>query len=92
MADRIVILSSGRVVADGSPRQLATDAGTGTGGISFGAPAGLDTAPLADALGEGVTVREPTPGRYRIEGASGPARPRRWPPGWPSGTSRSPTW
>jgi hypothetical protein len=33
----------------------------------------LETASLASELGPGVTVRETAPGRYRIEGASGPA-------------------
>jgi hypothetical protein len=33
----------------------------------------LDTVALALQLGPGVSVRETAPGRYRIEGASGPA-------------------
>jgi ABC-2 type transport system ATP-binding protein len=71
MADRIVILARGRVVLDGAPAQLT--AATGTTGLVFGAPAGLDTASLATALGAGAQVTEVTAGRYRVTGVSGPA-------------------
>jgi ABC-2 type transport system ATP-binding protein len=70
MADRIVILSAGRVVLEGTPQGLT--ASRGTVGLTFGAPAGLDTASLAAALGTGASVKERAPGRYDIEGASGP--------------------
>ena len=70
MADRIVILSSGRVVLEGTPQGLT--ASRGTVGLTFGAPAGLDTASLAAALGRGASVVERAPGRYDIEGTSGP--------------------
>jgi ABC-2 type transport system ATP-binding protein len=70
MADRIVILSSGRVVLEGTPQGLT--AATSTTRLTFGAPAGLDTASLAAALGGGARVEERAPGRYDIEGASGP--------------------
>ncbi len=74
MADRIVILSSGRVVREGTPAELTggAGAGAGAGGMSFGAPAGLETGSLAEALGGGASVQETAPGRYRVEGASGP--------------------
>ena len=67
MADRIVIMSRGRVVLEGTPRELAagggsTDAGpagkrqSGTGAVvSFGAPPGLDTV----ALGGRGRTRDP---------------------------------
>jgi ABC-2 type transport system ATP-binding protein len=71
MADRIVILSSGRVVLEGTPGELTS--GAGANGVSFGAPAGLEVGSLAAELGPGTTVQETAPGRYRIEGASGPA-------------------
>ena len=71
LADRIVILSQGRVVLEGAPQELT--APTGSPGLVFGAPAGLDTASLAAALGSGVTVTEDAAGRYRVSGASGPA-------------------
>jgi ABC-2 type transport system ATP-binding protein len=70
MADRIVIVSSGRVVLEGTPHALTTS--RGTVGLTFGAPAGLDTASLAAALGSGARVVERAPGRYDIEGVSGP--------------------
>ena len=70
MADRIVILSSGRVVLEGTPYGLT--ASRGTVGLTFGAPSGLDTASLAAALGTGASVVERAPGRYDIEGVSGP--------------------
>jgi ABC-2 type transport system ATP-binding protein len=71
MADRIVILASGRVVLEGAPRALT--AATGSTATSFGAPAGLDTSSLAAALGGGAVVTETAPGRYRMEGVAGPA-------------------
>jgi ABC-2 type transport system ATP-binding protein len=71
MADRIVILSKGRVVLDGAPSDLT--AATGATGLVFGAPAGLDTASLAATLGVGAHVTEIATGRYRVTGVSGPA-------------------
>ena len=71
MADRILILSKGRVVLDGVPAELT--AATGVTGLAFGAPAGLDTASLAAALGSGARVTEDSAGRYRVTGVSGPA-------------------
>jgi ABC-2 type transport system ATP-binding protein len=70
MADRIVIMSSGRVIVEGSPSELCS--GEGANSVSFGSRAGLEVATLAGALGSGVTVSEVSSGRYRIEGASGP--------------------
>src|SRR5580700_10038908 len=71
VTDRIVIVSSGRVVLAGTPTELS--GGAGSNRVSFGAPPGLDTGALALQLGQGVSVQETAPGRYRIEGASGPA-------------------
>jgi ABC-2 type transport system ATP-binding protein len=70
MADRIIILSAGRVILEGTPTEL-----TRTGradGLSFGAPDGLDTASLAATLGSGAQVAETTPGRYHVDGVAGP--------------------
>jgi ABC-2 type transport system ATP-binding protein len=82
MADRIAIVSSGRVVREGTPRALAEAAGHGQPIVTFGATTGLDlmgmTAALRDAAGGApVAVTEVTgePGRYRIEGA-GAADPK----------------
>jgi ABC-2 type transport system ATP-binding protein len=71
MADRIIILAAGHVVLEGTPRTLSA-AGSSAPAFTFGAPAGLDTASLALALGPGAQVREVTVGRYRAEGVSGP--------------------
>jgi ABC-2 type transport system ATP-binding protein len=79
MADRIVILSAGRVVLEGTPHELM--AATSTTRLTFGAPAGLDTVSLATALGAGARVHERAPGRYDIEGAS-----------WPEATAALATW
>ena len=68
MADRIVILSSGRIVLEGTPRELATAGGRATPVLTLGAPAGLDTAAWAAAVGGGTVVTETAPGRYRVEG------------------------
>ena len=73
MADRIVILSRGQVVLDGAPAELTAATAAGAPALVFGAPAGLDTASLASALGAGASVSEVAPGRYRVTGVSGPA-------------------
>jgi ABC-2 type transport system ATP-binding protein len=70
MADRIAILSAGRVVRAGTPQELA--AAGGPPGLSFGAAPGLDTAALAASLGTGAEVAEESTGRYRVRGVSGP--------------------
>jgi ABC-2 type transport system ATP-binding protein len=70
MADRIVILSAGRVVLEGTPQGLTAATSSG---LTFGAPPGLDTGALAAALGSGASVSEGAPGRYRVDGVSGPA-------------------
>ena len=70
MADRIVIVSAGRVIVEGTPSELSS--GAGANGVTFGTDAGLETASLAEALGAQVSVAETAPGRYHIEGASGP--------------------
>ena len=72
LADRIVILSSGRIVREGTAHELTTAGAASTTAITtFGAPSGLDTASLADAVGPGATATETTPGRYRVEVPSG---------------------
>jgi ABC-2 type transport system ATP-binding protein len=72
LADRIVILSSGRVVLEGAPHELIA-AGTTHTVISFGATPGLDTTALASATAPDATATETAPGRYRIEAATTPA-------------------
>jgi ABC-2 type transport system ATP-binding protein len=70
LADRVVIVDHGRVVATGSPAELMR-AGGGSD-IRFGAPAGLDTAGLAAAVG--APVVEESPGEYRVDGEATPTR------------------
>ena len=60
LADRVVIVDHGRVVASGTPAELTA---TGTDRrIRFAAAAGLDTTGLGSAVGAPVT--EETPGKY----------------------------
>ena len=70
MADRIVILAAGRVVLEGTPQGLTAAAAPGAGFpsvVTFGAPAALDVAALAAAVGPGTTAVETAAGRYRVE-------------------------
>jgi ABC-2 type transport system ATP-binding protein len=69
LADRVVILDRGRLVAEGTPSDLMA-AGAGRE-IRFGAPAGLPVDELAAALS--APVAEERPGEYRVEAAATPA-------------------
>jgi len=60
MADLVVIIDRGRVVASGTPAELMRSGGTAE--IRFGAPPGLDTAALGKTLMAGVD--EVAPGEY----------------------------
>jgi ABC-2 type transport system ATP-binding protein len=71
MADRIVIMAGGRIVTEGSVVDLM--AASPSDGVRFGAPPGLDTVSLAAALGTGARVAETAPGRYQLDGVSGPS-------------------
>ncbi len=68
LADRIVIIDRGRVVAAGRPDEI----GGGAESIRFSSVAGLDVAGLATAMGGPVT--EGPPGRYSV--ALEPSPPR----------------
>ena len=70
VADRVVIVDRGRVVAAGTPAQLASSTGDRRV-IRFAAPAGLDTASLGAAVGAPVT--EERPGDYRADAEPTPA-------------------
>lgn len=71
MADRILIMDHGRIVADGTAAQL-TGAGSDDQGIRFRAAADLDTGDLARALG--APVRTSRPGEYTVAAAGTPAK------------------
>jgi ABC-2 type transport system ATP-binding protein len=62
VADRVVIMDRGQVVAAGTPSELMSSGGGQD--IRFAAPERLDTAGLAERLGAPVT--EPTPGQYVV--------------------------
>ena len=88
LADRMVIVDRGRVVAAGHPGG-ADDRARRPTSVRFGAPPGIDVAGLASAARR--RVREDRPGEYVVDTAPTPAG---WPPsprGWPSGTCPSPT-
>ncbi len=70
LADRVVIIDHGRVVADGSPAELT---GGAHGQLRFAAASGLDVELLRLALPDGYQVREMTLGRYLVEGEIVPA-------------------
>jgi ABC-2 type transport system ATP-binding protein len=69
LADHIVIIDHGRLVAEGSPAELMTE-GAGKE-IRFGAPPGLDTAVLAARLA--TTIVEERPGEYLVATDAKPA-------------------
>jgi ABC-2 type transport system ATP-binding protein len=71
LADHVVIIDHGRVVADGAPAQL-----TGTAGqLRFRAEAGLDTDSLLAALPPGAAAKESPAGHYLIEVPGGTVQP-----------------
>jgi ABC-2 type transport system ATP-binding protein len=69
VADRVVIVDHGRLLAEGTPAELMSAAERAT--IDFGAPPGLDCAALAAALGAAVT--EARPGQYSVAASPSPA-------------------
>jgi ABC-2 type transport system ATP-binding protein len=70
LADHVVIIDAGQVVATGTPHELTSrDAGQH---LSFRAPAGLDLSDLQTRLPAGLTAAEPEPGHYFIRGSVTP--------------------
>ncbi|WCO67188.1 ABC transporter ATP-binding protein [Iamia majanohamensis] len=69
VADCVVIIDRGRVVASGSPAELMRAAGSHE--IRFGAPPGLDTAALGKTLL--VAVDEVAPGEYVVAAEATPS-------------------
>jgi len=69
VADRVVIVDHGRLLAEGTPSELMS--ATERTSVDFGAPAGLDVAGLSAALGAGVI--EVRPGQYSVATAPSPA-------------------
>ncbi|MFF0813842.1 ABC transporter ATP-binding protein [Rhodococcus sp. NPDC003318] len=71
LADRLVIIDHGRIVAEGTPSELTRHGAAGR--LQFSAPEHLDLTGLAGALPEGFTPSEPSPGNYLVEGDIDPA-------------------
>lgn len=69
VADRVVIIDQGRVVASGTPAELMRTSGAAE--IHFGAPPGLDTALLGKSMVAGVD--EVAPGEYVVAAEPTPA-------------------
>jgi ABC-2 type transport system ATP-binding protein len=57
LADHVVIIDHGRILAEGSPAELAS--GTADGSIRFSTRPGIDTVGLASALGRGAPAGRP---------------------------------
>jgi ABC-2 type transport system ATP-binding protein len=70
LADRVVVIDSGRLVASGTPAELTRSGAEGQ--IRFRAPHGLRLASLVDALPVGTQALEESPGRYLVTGAVNP--------------------
>ena len=71
LADQVVIIDRGRVVAQGSPAELTASDGDAEQ-LTFRARPGLDVGLLIEALPEGYTVTEAAPGSYRVTGKIDP--------------------
>jgi ABC-2 type transport system ATP-binding protein len=69
LADRVIIIDHGRLVAEGTPAELRATGGVVE--IRFGAPAALDVTALAARLG--APVREVSDGEYVVDTAPDPA-------------------
>jgi ABC-2 type transport system ATP-binding protein len=70
LADHVVVVDAGRVVASGSPAALTqSDGGT----LRFDGPPGLPTTELLRALPPGLTAAETGAGHYVVRGAVTPS-------------------
>ena len=69
LADQVVVLDRGQVVAEGTPAELTRDSAEA---VRFSAVPGLDLATMRAALPVAVEVSEPTPGAYVVAGVIDP--------------------
>ena len=70
LADLLMIIDHGRVIAEGSPQQLTSAQGGRQ--LRFHATPGLPIDELTAALPDGYRVDEPRAGRYRVHGPVDP--------------------
>ena len=70
LADEVIIIDRGRIVAQGSPVDLATDGAENS--IRFRGPRSLDLSSLIAALPEGCRAEEIMPGTYQVQGTVDP--------------------
>jgi ABC-2 type transport system ATP-binding protein len=73
LADRVIIIDRGRLLAEGTPAELTS--GTADSSIRFSTAPGIDTDSLGMALGPGTVVAEEGPGRYRLRPPAGTPTP-----------------
>ena len=66
LADHVVIIDHGSVVADGTPAELTSRGAENE--LRFTAPRGLDMTMLELALPEDYRCTEPVPGNYLVSG------------------------
>jgi len=71
LADQVVIIDRGRVVAEGTPRQLTAEL-PDAAQLRFRAQPGLDTAQLCAALPDDCHIAELSPGAYVLSGTVDP--------------------
>ncbi|MFD0360984.1 ABC transporter ATP-binding protein [Nocardia sp. GCM10030253] len=70
LADQLVIIDHGSIVASGTPAEVTAHGAAGQ--LRFSAPPKLDLQLLKTALPEGFSPRETTPGSYLVEGEIDP--------------------
>ncbi|CCF64194.1 ABC transporter ATP-binding protein [Nocardia cyriacigeorgica] len=70
LADQLVIIDHGRIVAAGTPAEVTAHGAAGQ--LRFTAPPKLDLELLKSALPEGFAPRETSPGSYLVEGEIDP--------------------
>lgn len=71
LADQVVIIDHGKVLAQGSPAELTAERDHATN-LRFRASKSLDVDLLTAALPEGYVARETSPGAYQVEGTVDP--------------------
>ncbi|MEV6335066.1 ABC transporter ATP-binding protein [Nocardia vinacea] len=70
LADQLVIIDHGQIVASGTPAEVTAHGAAGQ--LRFTAPPKLDLRLLKTALPEGFSPRETMPGQYLVEGEIDP--------------------